>query len=180
MDLRISQIGKDDAAVIAHLHADSMRATYRGILPDDYLENQVAAERATHWTDALANDEYALVLLATADTGPVGFIAVRDDHDKEYDATIMHLHVVPQMQGRGLGRRLIADATEILAARGAVSICLWVFEGNVAAIRFYERLGGVTDAYGTDKFAGSYAADRRIGWPDIGALVSACTADNAR
>jgi hypothetical protein len=49
-----------------------------------------------------------------------------------------------------------------------------VFDDNEVAVRFYNRLGGVADAHGTDKFAGGDAPDTRIGWRDLKGLVSAC------
>ena len=99
---------------------------------------------------------------------------VKQAADEGYDGTIDNLHVLPGHQGGGLGRKLLCSAVTALAARGYCSVCLWVFEANEGAIRFYERLGGVTDAHGVDKFAGGDAPDRRIGWHDLPALIEAC------
>jgi len=38
-----------DATTIAYLHATSWRSAYRGILPDEYLEDDIEADRLTHW-----------------------------------------------------------------------------------------------------------------------------------
>ena len=46
--------------------------------------------------------------VADAGGAPVGFIAVTLDSEPGYVTTIEHLHVLPDMKGRGLGRRLIA------------------------------------------------------------------------
>ena len=43
-----------DAAAIAQLHAESWRSAYRGILSDDYLDNQVQSERASLWQSRFA------------------------------------------------------------------------------------------------------------------------------
>ena len=37
------------AALIAPIHAESWRATYRGIFTDSYLDGEVAKERLSHW-----------------------------------------------------------------------------------------------------------------------------------
>ena len=68
----------------------------------------------------------------------------------------------------------MAAAAERLITDGNTSVCLWVFEQNAAAISFYERLGGITDAHGVDKLAGGEAPDRRMGWADVRALLKAC------
>jgi ribosomal protein S18 acetylase RimI-like enzyme len=171
----IFDAGLDDAAAVARVHAASWKATYRGILPDTYLDGEVDGERARYWRSALATIRYPIVKLAREAGAVVGLIALHDDPDDGgYDFTIEHLHLLPGSKGRGLGRRLMKEAAVAAQAQGAESICLWVFEDNSAAIGFYERLGGVTDAHDTDKFAGGDAPDRRIGWHDLDGLIARC------
>ncbi len=166
----------NDAAAIARLHAESWKTSYRGILPDAYLENEVSAERAGYWRKALARGDYDCIWLALSNQQPVAFIAVQYAADADYDAVIENLHVLPDYKSQGLGRRLIACAVETLLQEEMTSVCLRVFDDNTAAIAFYERLGGITDDFGTDRLAGSNAPDRRIGWRDIAALKQACEA----
>jgi GNAT superfamily N-acetyltransferase len=45
-------------------------------------------------------------------------------------------------QGKGLGRRLLADTARALAARGATSLVISVLRDNAPARGFYEHLGG--------------------------------------
>ena len=61
------------------------------------------------------------------------------------------------------------DTAELEAA-----LCLWVFDGNESAIRFYERLGGKREARGFDDFAGGHTPHTRIIWKDLGDLRAAC------
>lgn len=172
---KISDAGQDDADAVARVHAASWKATYRGILPDIYLDSEVDCERARYWRAALAANRYPIVKLACEAGMVVGLIALHDDPDDEgYDFTIEHLHLLPESRGRGFGQILMKEAVMAARAKGAANICLWVFEDNSAAIGFYERLGGVTDAYGTDKFAGGDAPDRRIGWHDLDGLIARC------
>lgn len=164
-----------DADALARVHAESWKATYRGILPDAYLDSEVDDERAQYWHNAMAATKYPIVKLAREGGAVLGLIALHDDpEDETYDFTIEHLHLLPNSKGRGLGRALMKEAAMAAQADGAHRICLWVFEDNTAAIGFYERLGGVTDAYGTDKFAGGDAPDRRIGWHDLDGLIARC------
>jgi len=179
MTIGIAEAKDDDAVSVAQLHILSWQASYAGILPDDYLQTRIVAERTGYWTKALPGGDYSLVLIARDKTGPVGFIAIKDRVDAGYDATIEHLHVLPGSKGTGLGRRLMREATASLIGRGLSSICLWVFEDNKPAIGFYESLGGVTDAHGTDKFLGSDTPDRRFGWRALADLQRACTRDEA-
>ena len=47
-----------------------------------------------------------------------------------------HLYVLPQFQGRGVGGQLLSRAKE-----GQASFQFWVFQKNINARRFYEKLG---------------------------------------
>jgi ribosomal protein S18 acetylase RimI-like enzyme len=54
-----------------------------------------------------------------------------------------HLHVdlLPRLQGRGWGRRLVESLLDALARDGAVGAHLGVDPANPGAVAFYERLG---------------------------------------
>ena len=170
--IRAATVG--DAAAIAVLHTDSWREVYRGILPDAYLDHEIAAERLRHWTDALAAPGRGFALVARHGDTPSGFIAVTWGGEPGYDAVVDSLHVAAAWRGTGLGRRLMGQAAARLLADGASSVCLRVFDANEGAIRFYRRLGGRVDGTGVDPFAGANMPDTRFGWRDLAALRAAC------
>jgi ribosomal protein S18 acetylase RimI-like enzyme len=167
--------GPEDAEAIARLHAESWRAHYRDILPDAYLDGEALDERLAFWRRALAEPEAGdLTIVAIADNGLAGFIAVVRGGEPGFGAVIENLHVRPDHCGRGLGRRLLGAAAERLRAAGVTSACLRVFDANRAAIRFYERLGARPDQHGIDAFAGADAPDTRYVWHDLAELQRAC------
>jgi ribosomal protein S18 acetylase RimI-like enzyme len=49
----------------------------------------------------------------------------------------------PKLRGRGIGRQLLTTAIDWAKAQGATSVSLFVAEGNMHAIRFYEKVGFV-------------------------------------
>jgi ribosomal protein S18 acetylase RimI-like enzyme len=61
----------------------------------------------------------------------------------ELDAYPAHLHIdlLPELQGQGWGRRLIATLLAALAARGVARVHLGVDPANTDARAFYRRLG---------------------------------------
>ncbi len=164
-----------DAAAIAALHAESWRFNYRGILPDAYLDGELYTEREAVWRDRLdAPRPGQLVIVATQRGTLGGFVAIFRDGEPGFDAEIENLHVRPRLCRQGLGRRLLGAAVERLAADGVSSACLWVYDANEAAVRFYQRLGGTADKRGFDPFAGADAPHTRIVWPDLAKLEHAC------
>ena len=134
-----------DATTIARIHATSWRSAYRGILPDEYLDDDIDADRLTYWRRRLsAPAERDVGVLALQDGAPVGFgFAVRDD-DEHWGSMLDNLHVLPEHKGHGLGRSLMRELVAQLAEAGtAAGLYLWVYEANAGACRFYERLGAV-------------------------------------
>ena len=59
---------------------------------------------------------------------------------------VNYLAVEPELQGRGLGREMMAEAERRLRALGCPKIQLQVRNENVDAIAFYRRLGYAEDA----------------------------------
>ena len=59
-----------DAEAIARLQAQSWRITYRGMLPDDYLDHHVVADRLAYWPTRFAKfaSDRTLVLKQSART----------------------------------------------------------------------------------------------------------------
>jgi ribosomal protein S18 acetylase RimI-like enzyme len=59
---------------------------------------------------------------------------------------VNYLAVDPDLQGRGLGRQMMAEAERRLAALGCPKVQLQVRTDNVEAIAFYRKLGYAEDA----------------------------------
>ncbi len=165
----------EDASAITALHVASWRSAYRGVLPDAYLDGEAEAERGAHWDKTLSSlKPEDLVLVAEDTDGLRGFISVYRDAEPGYDAYLDNLHVRPGNRGGGLGKQLLAAALARTIAAGAKTLCLWAFDQNEGAIRFYQRLGGKPVEYGFDPFAGSNAPHTKIAWDDLPAFLEAC------
>jgi GNAT superfamily N-acetyltransferase len=59
-------------------------------------------------------------------------------------AHLIHLFVIPEYWGSGLGTQLMAHANSAAAAREHTSMRLFVFAGQSRARRFYEREGFIS------------------------------------
>lgn len=58
---------------------------------------------------------------------------------------MVSLYTLPAYWGSGLGRALMDRALDALAAAGYANVCLWAFEANGRACRFYEKCGFTRD-----------------------------------
>jgi len=162
-----------DAAAIAALHAASWQRTYRGRLPDGFLDNEVEQERARVWHQRFTDPDYgpAFTILAELDMALIGFAHTVPDEDAQWGSFLDNLHVREGFKRRGIGRRLMAETAALLLKRAHQrSLYLWVWDQNINAQRFYAALGGVIGAREHSDFGGSgYRC--RISWADLGVLV---------
>jgi GNAT superfamily N-acetyltransferase len=138
-----------DEAAVARLHADSWRATYRGVLRDEFLDGPVDADRGELWrtrfTELHRPDQLLLVKEEGAEIQ--GFACAFFAADPEWGTLLDNLHVLPGLKGRGLGRGLMLAVAEHIQSLGHPPLLhLWVYEGNLNARSFYEAMGGVCTA----------------------------------
>ncbi len=160
-----------DVYQIAALHARSWQESYRGIMPDEFLDNNVEAERLAVWRERFDEQQpNRQVILAEEDGKLVGFACVVTDSDPTYGALLDNLHVASPHKGRGIGRQLIKRAAEWVNGQDATSpFFLWVYEKNHAARAFYDSLGAINQ----EAVLGENGVILRYVWPDTGVLMLA-------
>src|SRR2546423_12906189 len=112
----------EDAAGIAVVHVLGWQTVYRGVIPQDYLDNLDPVQRAEMWVGRLAAQEWprAGTLVATSGVdganvgnveGFVGFGPSRDgDADPLLVGEIATIYLHPTQWRAGLGRRLVGVA----------------------------------------------------------------------
>ena len=136
MEVRPARVDEMDALARLLVRARS-GMEYVPPVPDEHVP-RIADDIAERHQD---------VWVAEEDGRLLGFLAIRhsDNHDWE---TLEKLYVEPDDQNRGVGTALL-DQAKALRPDG---LCLWVFQKNEGARRFYERHGfrlvQVTDGSG--------------------------------
>jgi ribosomal protein S18 acetylase RimI-like enzyme len=143
MDLRIA--GPNDWTEIAALHAASWRNSHRGILSDAYLDGQVLSERIGVWRGCFrAAPANQYVVVAEDQSVVVGFGCAYGNEDDQLGTKLDNPHVLPTQKRRGIGTMMIENiaswSSENHPGKG---VFLWVFERNLPARQFYERLAGI-------------------------------------
>jgi GNAT superfamily N-acetyltransferase len=143
--MTIRAAGLADAVAIAQLHTRSWQTAYRGILNDDFLQGPLSENRRMLWHSRLAECHRAdQVVLVDEQAGVIrGFACAYLEADPEWGCLLDNLHVVPDLRGKGLGRQLMtAVVDQVWRSNPYGRLHLWAYEQNLAARRFYERLGG--------------------------------------
>jgi ribosomal protein S18 acetylase RimI-like enzyme len=166
---------KSDVAAIAHLHAESWRSAYRGILADDFLENHAHGDRLAVWQERFSAKAQKPMFVIVANTGRqlAGFACVFPNEDAFFGSFVDNLHVAPQPTGQGIGRRLLSEvASRLMAGGSRVGLYLWVLERNYGARRFYEKAGGIRAGLVVNPTPdGQRVVALRIHWRGVSNLV---------
>jgi ribosomal protein S18 acetylase RimI-like enzyme len=133
-----------DLTRIAEIKVRNWKDTYGPLIPADVLRPFLDPVAQLDDIGRSLESPEAILLVAEDRTGNViGFSLAFLDHGP--DPWLESLHVHPDFQSRGAGTLLMRATARELQARGYSTMRLGVVDGNTAAERFYERLGGVDE-----------------------------------
>jgi GNAT superfamily N-acetyltransferase len=157
-----------DARAIAEIHYAGWQVAYAHVVSEEQMEAKQPERRIPFWQERIA-DPKDVVLIAEDGTGQAqGFVHAGDvlAHDIRtggltgYDCEIYSLHCRHEVQGKGLGRLLMAETAIEFRERGRTALMLWAYRDNTYR-RFYEKIGGQIIAEGVD----DDIPDIAYGWP---------------
>jgi L-amino acid N-acyltransferase YncA len=131
---------ESDATAIAHVHIQSWRSTYAGIIPTPFLAALNEADRTAQWSEWL---KLELPVYVADHLGEiVGFIGggpIREPVEP-YDAELFAIYLLEGAQRQGTGSTLLKALARELHQRGFTNLIAWVLESNVSR-HFYEATG---------------------------------------
>ena len=165
----------NDADAIGRVHVQAWQETYRGLMPDAYLDAMSADERAKAWREripTLGERRQALAVALDDADEVVGFAGSGPARQKELAAEgeIYMINIIDRGKRRRLGTRLMLTMPERLEVFGCTSVGLWVLAANSPARAFYARLGGAPDVTLDHEHGGAVLVDIAILWPTVGLL----------
>ena len=166
-----------DAEAIARVRVDSWRETYRGMIPQAYLDAMKLEQSRALWEKVLTAGSTAVsVFVAERGAEIVGFgsgnMLVEPKHG--FDAELSAVYVRREFQRAGIGRRLVAETAVALSQRerGASSLIVWVIAGNKGARAFLERIGAELVVEQAFQWDGMDLVEAGYGWRTLGALAA--------
>ena len=159
-----------DAVGIAKVHVDGWRTTYKGIVPDTYLDNLSYENREQMWMSGIEQDN---VYIAEDEDGRiVGFASGGKERTGKYDRYVGELYAIYLLegqQGKGLGRKLVQTVVDDLKEKKLNSMLIWALKENPAC-RFYETLGGKQIDTAEIEIEGKKLSEIAYGWDDLARL----------
>jgi len=162
---------------MARVHVETWKSTYRGMVPDERLdqltvENDIAGGFGRSLLDPPPGVAQ-FVAESTAD-GIVGFAMGCPVRQPEpgFTGELGSIYVLRSYQGGGVGTALVREVARHLLRTGHSTMVVWVLKENPYR-RFYERLGGVLGRSRMDpsRIAGMPVAEVSYGWTDLHRLA---------
>jgi GNAT superfamily N-acetyltransferase len=176
IDIRIRRASVDDAVAIARVRVESWRTTYRGMIPQAYLDGMSVEASATLWDRTLsAQSPRSQVFVAEDADGVLGFAAgaVLPEAKHGFDAELAAIYLKPAYQRLGLGSKLLGVTAAALVAQQVAGMIVWVIAGNKGARAFYEGHGAELIVEQPFQWDGMDLVEAGYGWRDLPALVAA-------
>jgi len=169
-DLTVRRAVSSDAMGLAAVQVESWNDTYRGLMPDSFLDTFTLEHRTRvfeRFLDPRAAHPVPRIWVACRPE-VVGFASVgasrgeipteaNTERAAENMGELYAIYVAPSELGTGVGRALLATALTDLRSLGHEEVILWVHAQNRRARRFYEAAGLHTDGATKDEMLDSAA-----------------------
>lgn len=139
--MKIRKALQSEAADIAKVSVDSWRTTYRGIIPNEFLDQLSYEQRTENWSHNMTQQTVYVAenereeIVGFADGGPR-----RGNEYEAYQGEIYAVYIFQEYQRKGLGKMLLKPVVEDLQQAGMNSMIVLVLEDNPAK-HFYEASG---------------------------------------
>ena len=133
----------EDAQALARVKRRAWESSYRGIYPDEKLDNYDYDRQAAGFAERAAKPN-AQLFVAEYDCVPVGYMCLEKIERSALGLNheISLLYLLKEYQGRGFGREMFETGRKELARLGAESFVIACNKYNLPAQGFYKAMGG--------------------------------------
>jgi GNAT superfamily N-acetyltransferase len=129
-----------DELAVACVHVRSWQRAYRGLMPDEYLDQLRPEDRADRYDFACRDPKMPHTILATERETVLGFATASRSRDADLPdyGELCALYVDPSYWGQGFGVALMRAVRTQMSQTGFTEALLWLLVGNRRAARFYK------------------------------------------
>ncbi len=138
----IRKMNYEDAEAVTDVLINTWQTSYRGIVSDDcldHMDRNTLIERRRR--------QYKNYIVVVMEGRIVGFCWYMNNNSysqdvPEADSEVVALYVLPECQGKSLGRALITYAMDDLREQGRKKMVIWCLKENHPSRKFYKKMGG--------------------------------------
>lgn len=164
--MKIRVYEERDAQELAELYVTNWQKTYRGMLPDAFLDGMNAEDASRRW-NSFAGVCGQGIFVAEQNGVLAGFAAYRPDENSEDALYLDSLHVSEKVRGQGIGTALIRTVGRHAANNGFTRMTIRIVRGNDKAGALYRKLGAVHVRHFTDRFGDTPSDSEELVWNDL-------------
>ena len=142
MKIKIRKALQEDAKDYALCHIYCWQTAYKGIVPDDFLENMLVEkekyiERYKNNLTEPGDCKYYCVIY---EEKMIGFITIyKGFNENNFEVgEIWAIYLIEEYRNKNYGKEMLKFAITELKRFDLKEISLWVFEKNIRARKFYE------------------------------------------
>ena len=165
-----------DAHALAETQVRCWRAAYRGIIDDEFLGRMsVDGRRDSYLAWFTRHPPSSFLRVAVDEQARVIGYSMAGSARAHTHATrgeIFELYLLPEVQRRGIGTRLMRSMARGLDLRGMDSLVVWALRRNPAK-SFYRRMGGLEAGTRETKVGSRTLGEIAYFWQDLDSLIAA-------
>lgn len=167
---------EEDAEPLAKVHIQAWRETYRGIMPDQILDDVSVKQRTLGFRQRIRTTSHnrSCLVIAVCKDELVGFASSGPTREQILgtDGEIYAINLLNDAKHKGIGRQLMHKTATHLADQNFQSAGLWVLEANLPAVSFYNTLAGTPGTSIEREIGGKKLTERAIFWSPTQKLIS--------
>jgi GNAT superfamily N-acetyltransferase len=133
---------KGDLATLSRITLESWISTYSSFIPEDDIRSYFD----DHYNEAslrlMFDDPFVEGFVAEAEGHIVGYARLAFNPD-EHRLSVPSLHMIPEFQGQGIGRKLLEVAERQAAGKGLDELWIGAMVKNRKALGLYRKIGFV-------------------------------------
>lgn len=133
----------NDSEILGKIHSESSQAGFKGIIPDNILNDTFSIDRRTkRFINELSVGlpKTAIVFEENEPAGLISFGSCRYGNNDKSWVEIWRAYVIQKFWGSGVSKELIEWGINEIIAENFKNIELWVLEKNLRARSFYEKV----------------------------------------
>ncbi len=133
-----------DALLLAATRKKSLAAAYRGIYPDDMIDDFDYTWHTAREEKNLQNPNIHTYLVMDGEecSGYFTYILRETPLWRDFHVRLLSLYLLPPLQGKGHGRKIFEFVREQCRAQGYTKLWLSCHPQNTNAMAFYRHMGG--------------------------------------
>ena len=161
-----------DCEEVARVHVLAWQGSFRGIVPQAFLDRMTTVQRAEAFSHGFSAPFYRMYVAEVPGRGIVGFADFGDPRgDVEgFDGELYSIYILPEFQRRGIGQELFELGVRFLLANGRLSMYLLTLEASPYR-KFYDKLDGQVVRQKQIHIDGLSYTELIYSWPDLTALI---------